>query len=45
MPIYFDIIYDCFCATMAELSSCNRASMMCKAQYYFLSIQKRFVDP
>lgn len=45
MPICVRIVYGCFCATMAELSSCDRGHMAGKVRnIYSGSLQKKFVD-
>lgn len=42
VPIYLQMVYGCFCATRAELSSCNRDSVAGKAKriYYLPFIEK-----
>lgn len=39
--------YDCFCAAVAELGSCNRASMTCRAQntFYLVLYRKGLLTP
>lgn len=47
MPIPLPIISDCFDATKAELSGCDRNCMICKAQdttYYLAFYRKKIAN-
>lgn len=44
MPVYFHLVYDCFCAPVAEFSSCDRDREPSKPKIFTRPSQKMFAD-
>ena len=41
-PIYLHVVCGCFCATMAEQSSCDKGHMTCKAsKIYYVALYSK----
>lgn len=45
VPIHLSIVYDCFCTTEIELSSCSRGHEVHKVKHiYYLALYRKFAN-